>query len=237
MKHPHSSCSVLLILLSSVVLTTGCGTLIGAGIGSLADGPEYIEKRRPVSFLYDIGSDERITVTLDSGKTYTGIFHGFQNPTTETLDSILYSITEAPPVSPHAAPLQCGDTVAVTLIDGSSYAAMFSGCHISHVYVYHLGERRHVSVALPLVDELQRRDGLRLDESSLRESVHRGCIPPLTSVLLEADGKIEALPMRDIQSIMTLSQSHSGVILGSLLGAAWDILIFSTVAGWQGHGF
>lgn len=238
MYHARSLYGTIVILLFSVVLTSGCGTLIGAGIGSLTDDSNDIDTTmHSAAYLYDIEQGAPVRLVLKSGEIHRGIFNGFSNPTIESLNEML-SVKQVTTTAPYTVQmLQCGDTVDILLTDGTAYPAVFLGVHTTGVYLYRPNELRHVCLAMLFLDEIVCRDGKRFDEASLIRALRREDFPPVTNLRLVTDNGMSLLPMKAIQGITTTSRSHAGRTWGMILGAACDIFIIASVANFQGHRF
>lgn len=220
---------LIFMFLLSLVVVSGC---MPWWIGSELDDPNNIDTtRHEVSFLYEIEPDDNVSLVLGSGENVHGVFRGFKHPSKKALDDMLHSTTGSTSASTGIEMLQRGDTVEVMLSDNTSYHALFIGCHTTGVYLYHLSDRHHIHILMPLLDELRHKDGRSFEGSSLDKALRDGILSPVTSLIIETNGERRTFPMSDVQSVTATSRSYAWLIWGTLISAAIAVLLVVIMNG------
>ncbi len=219
---------ITLITMASLILYVGGCTLIGLGIGAMADAGA--KKTYTGWQVAKIKTGKEITVYLKDGTMLFGKYSGIaQLP--ENIYSHEYSQVREYETTYNNLP-SLNKPISLTLKDGSVANGAFNGfdCRfdsssiIPCISIKETGRPIPRTAAFKNIAAIQDSNGDSIDIMAISEMLDRGKIPLMTAVGLQIGVDKRDIPIDKILQI-TVKGSNNGKIAGALVGLGIDVTL------------
>lgn len=212
---------LLVFLLILLLITSNC-TLIGIGIGTIADAHNNNEYLKIDKELFSISQGTSIDIISIDGDTLEGIFENTSNLYTE--DYINEYNRRYEEIRNKLVIPMISDTLIISTANGRSYQYLFLGFDYNSVYAKHIKTDKDYFITMNPEYKFKIANEEYLDIYWIKNSIEYKTIPILSKINIENDGEINSLFYHQIQKLNTKSSSVSAVAI--LAGITVDLLIF-----------